>query len=934
MVLLGSLLAACSSNPPGASVDDDTGIIGDVGGDVGDTGSPDVSDTPSDTLDAGADLEDGDGSGEPDTIDLDGIDVDEDAIIPSEIAAVDTILSSAEAAAGTTVVVTCQGIDPDGEPVTIPATLTTTVYYAPSDTYELGETPFELIPTQAGTIAAACAIPSLGIIDDSPAELTVVPGAPAIMAASLSEDQITAGEFVEVFCEAWDAWGNAVYDFEATILTAPFGDGIEVEREFVSATRAGLYQITCDAAGVAEVVPAELEVAPGLPASASMSLLPERGVYAIGEVVEILYSVADEYGNPLTEVPVSFASLPSVPSFSEGRFRFNAEGTFTLSLIVPNPTATGSPLLVQRDVIVNSEGPGIACTSPGDASFARDVVPGATIAFRGRVADPFGVSALTVNGGAVDVAADGTFSAPVTTRFGINFVELIGTDSFGFSSRQICAFLVAESNAGRGFVTSDGFLRDTVTLGVTQEAFDDRVRTDGLDSIDDILHAILNSAGLRNTIHSSLASNPRLYDQCVLDTWFGCAVRVSVTYQNLEISGPNEAALTLVDGGMRAVATVRGIRVWLGVGGTFGTNGWARLNDITIDLTFNTVLEGNRPRVTMRSLNDVRVGGVDSDFSGLVGWIVDIVVDLFEGTIRNLIRDQVRDFVQTQFNEALDGIVSGLDLGELPLRFDVPRLDGGPSLPVSFGLGFSLVDVNPARALFAFQTRVQAGASRVCNSPGDCDVPIPPGALRHVPGGTRTLGAGVAIGFLNQVLYGLWREGFFNASIGGELIGGGVAGDSIAVLTTSLPPVVAGTADNSVIFMLGGARATVVIPGVIDTPLAVKIGAVATSGFDLLPGDNINFRDIVVTELYFVAEDVAIDPTTAEILEDFLRDLVQYIVDDSINGALPVLPIPAFDVPADLAEFGIPVGTRLGVSSPRLFNNVSHFVVEGNFGSR
>jgi hypothetical protein len=90
----------------------------------------------------------------------------------------------------------------------------------------------------------------------------------------------------------------------------------------------------------------------------------------------------------------------------------------------------------------------------------------------------------------------------------------------------------------------------------------------------------------------------------------------------------------------------------------------------------------------------------------------------------------------------------------------------------------------------------------------------------------------------------------------------------------------------------------------------------------------------VVDELHFSPENRALTPAQLDELESFLLELVRYLVDESVNSALPALPIPDFALPDSLAEFGFAPGTRLGLVAPRLFTNATHFVAEGNFGNR
>jgi len=926
LVLGAAALTGCGDDSGLASI-----VPEDLGIDSADAGATDVGvDTAVDTAeDTGPDIAE-DTSEDVDAADAsdasgdvpEGPDVD----LPSNVVRLDTIVATPIVQAGDTVIVTCQGLNADDEPVQLPDDATPNLLVEPEDGIDRRVGALDFVPTRVGDVAIACTVASLGLTDDTPANVEVLPGDPYTLVAELEDPLLVAGEFTRVFCSAFDEFGNVLEDVEMSVATDPFGDGVFIDDEFVTVERAGVYDVRCDLDGATEIVTAELEVVPGLPATASIGLVPDAPVYRIGEVVEVRYTVADEFGNPIRNAPVSFASLPTVPSFGEGRFRFDEEGVFTLTLIVGLPTASGSPIVVQTDVTVNSEGPRIACDTPGDGAFVN-LTPGETIRFRGSVGDAFGAAAVQVNGMDADLSPDGTFEAMVPTRFGINFVDILAADSFGEENTRTCAFLVADRWSPEGT-----FLGDAVTLGMLQNAFDDRSRGGDLNSLADILYAVLNSPELRAQIHAALQGANPLYNECVTEVWGACILRVRVNHRDTELRGPNEVNLTLVNDGMRAVGTVRGIGIRLDIGGTFSTRGWVRISEMAVDLTLGMRLEGGRPRVTLRSLNGVRVGGIDTDFSGITGFILDLVFDLFlEGTARRLIEDQIRGFIVDNFNDVLDGVISGLDISSLGSNFAVPRLDGSGDINIGFGISFSSLTSNPTRALFGIGTRFTGDINHEGATLG---APLPPGATRFEPTGRRTIGAGIAIGLLNQVMHTLWRGGLFDASINGDRIGGGVPADSIAVLRTNLPPVVVGNADNSVSMMIGAVRAVIVIPGVFDAPLTLQFGAVASSGFDLLPGDVIRFRDVTVDELVFAPEDASLDPATRDVLEEFLLDLVQYVVDDSLNSALPALPIPDFEVPADLAEFGIPAGTRLGIVGPVIENTTTHFVVEGNFGAR
>lgn len=73
--------------------------------------------------------------------------------------------------------------------------------------------------------------------------------------------------------------------------------------------------------------------------------------------------------------------------------------------------------------------PTLTCDGPTDGAMVN-ATPGAVVTFSGSVTDPNGVSSVTVNGATVTPAA-GAISAPITTRFGTNFVDVVATNSLG-----------------------------------------------------------------------------------------------------------------------------------------------------------------------------------------------------------------------------------------------------------------------------------------------------------------------------------------------------------------------------------------------------------------------------------------------------------------------------------------------------------------------
>ena len=268
----------------------------------------------------------------------------------------------------------------------------------------------------------------------------------------------------------------------------------------------------------------------------------------------------------------------------------------------------------------------------------------------------------------------GTFQADVTPRFGVNFVEIEAFDDFGAGNARVCAFLASDT-----YLTPDAFLDDDISLALGASAFDEGDRGDGLDSLSDILFAIVNSRGLVDPLDAALRAADPLYPQrCVVDAWLFCAVSFGLNYRSLSIGARESRSPCSTAGCAPTRSSVAS--TWACIRGTFSTSG-----------------EAPRPRRLLRdrprgraAAGHAALGGPRRrrrhrrHFSGITGFILDLLVDIFEGTIRDLVRDEVNDFVSETFTEVLDDLVSDLGIEALDANFDVPRLDGLGSTNLGF----------------------------------------------------------------------------------------------------------------------------------------------------------------------------------------------------------------------------------------------------------
>ena len=133
---------------------------------------------------------------------------------------------------------------------------------------------------------------------------------------------------------------------------------------------------------------------------------------------------------------------------------------------------------------------------------------------------------------------------------------------------------------------------------------------------------------------------------------------------------------------------------------------------------------------------------------------------------------------------------------------------------------------------------------------------------------------------------------------------------------------------------LGPITGVLCYPGVFDEPLRLRLAAylrvpvLNDGGRGLVFGG----EDGIEIERIFVAvEGVPMAPEARATLERDLGRILQAVVDQALNGALPALPIPDFALPGSLVPFGVAPGTRLGLRGASLGGTATHFLLDGTF---
>jgi len=811
-------------------------------------------------------------------------------------------------------------LDKSGNPLTDSVELAIT--YEDTDAFAR-DSEGQVIAARAGMAVVRCSAPSLELVGD-PVQIQIVPGAPARVITQLASPVAVAGEPVGATCRVFDAFDNPVTGAPQAIAMSPLAPGVSTTPESVTATATGMYQVTCVISGAADVAEDFLVVVPALPASLVTTVSPERTLYAVNDQVTLVAEAHDRFGNRVDDVALSYASSPGLPSPSEAQFQFTQDGPVTLTATVAPPTQDGVPLSAARTVRVSTGGPAIACmradapSQPSDA-YMLQAAP-STIVVPVRVSSAFNVQSVTINGApAAFNAATGNYQAGVPTGFGMNFVDVVATDENGKENSTTCTVLTAQS-----FTAESASLAGALGMRLDPNAIGDP-QTTGLNSINDILHTVLSSAQLRGLVDGGLrAANPISSGDCGV---FACSPNVTYNANTIAWDQPG-SSLVLVPGGLQASVTLPNVRLSVNACGTFCCIGGSTIsvhtNSIAATVSFSLQLQGGVLRAALAGSPSVTVGSVSLDGSGFCGFLVNLLQSFFTGTVKDAVHNALTSFINSSVAPLLDQLVSSLDINTFGKSFSVPKLDGSGGIPLQFGLAFSSFDISTSRALLGIGTKFTAGA--VAHNRPSLGIPgRDPAALLEPPGTSPTAPVGLSLyeGVLNQVLHGLWRGGFFQASL--QLAGGAATIDAV------LPPVAAITG-NQAQLMLGGIQATIRIPGFIDTAIPIEFGGRATASVTL-SGNALNFGNLTLNQLK-VSFQASLTQSQRTAMEGLLTQVLQTVLVDAINGGLPAFPIPTFALPASATGFGLPAGAQLGIFQPQLSTSGTHYVLTGAFGVR
>ncbi|MEE2643592.1 MAG: hypothetical protein VYD19_01550 [Myxococcota bacterium] len=837
--------------------------------------------------------------------------------------AVETRVGERNTPAGLENRITCQVLDQVGQPI---STLSARPEIVPNRGFQFEDG--VAIGERARSYEITCFAPTLGLIDPSPAQWTVLPAAPAQTLPILSTDRLRVGEFLEVECRAFDRFGN-VTDAVMRPRFSP-ADGIEKIGGRWRLSAGGMISVRCDAPGVERQDEARVEAVPGLPDQIDLRFSPERASYRVGEVLRLQGSLFDENGSliPGTAARFTFSVNPPLPSFGLGRLSLEAPGEYLVTARYEGETLSGDPLEVSVPLSVDFNSGGLRCTYPaqGDQLSGAE---GGEVQLEGGARERAEGARLFVDGVEVPLSPEGEFRTPYRPTVGLNIVELELQRPEGTPISQFCAFYYSETRLEEGAA-----LDDALSLHLGQATLDDGRPDQPIGSLTDLLRRVVNSPGLPAAVdQAARAQNPIVPNECRASVLGLCLFRFGATYEGFGISDNNELQLTLLDRGLRARVELKNIEVRARFQGTLGNRARISTSSAIVDIDFGVGVDREgRPSVQLRRLNEVSLGRLDADFSGwLTGAILELAFRAFEGLIRRTVTDALRDFLERELARTLSGLFSDVEIGSLGAGLTVPPLlSGGRPLPLRVEGALGALRFRPDGITLSLSTSVAAPARRGGETPG---IPLSIQAAEEAQ--AAPVDVRIQLAILNQLFQALWRGGWFEAEgadlaplLGEEEVSleieltappyiGSIQGEEVATLEVSLGPLIA----------------RVQLPGFFEEPVPISAAARLTVSLSIDEAQQVIVEGVEVARLVLAAGEGLPAAPRARV-EALLERLLSEIIEVAVRDAFPELPIPTLAMPEGFEAFTLPPTLRLGLREAQLNSNTRSWRLSGEFGER
>ena len=839
-----------------------------------------------------------------------------------DVAGVTALLDPATIEAGQTATVTCMGSDAAGNEMPVDA--------------EVSAEPVKGVTIEgqivtgelAGEYAISCVV---GGADSTPATLTVVPGPAAKYVASVDPDTMGVGESSQVGCEVQDQFGNPQEgDWEVDPPEGVIAAGISV-----TTTVAGEHKIKCKPAmpvGGEKQTSATLTVLPGPAVGMNVYPKPDKDHFTIGDQVTIKHELVDEYDNVIEDAEID----PIVVQPEQGmelqpnkvdKYFFVGEGKFHLEV-----NAASHPYSGEVDLLCDGTGPKIIITYPDRA---QTFTGPTNIVVTGFVEDAVSpVTSLTINGDSVDYDADGGFNYPMELGHGMNLIGGEATDSLENVGRTFRSSFYSTQ-----FLPVDhdnpqvAMIDNAIWAFLSDEFIDDGDHSDPPDDLATVVEKMMAGFDIAGLLPEEGIS---LTDGCT-------AYITGVAFDQPQVT------LQSVDGGIHLIMTIPNLDLDLSIEccyelpfvGEFCDEyyGMVYAQQVVMDAyLFIGVGADGTINAELGPL-EVEIEGLDVDIQGLVGSLLDPLVNVLVSVLKSMLIEQFQQEFGDQLPQMVEDVFASLKEGQV---IELPPLigDGDPT-ELLLSLNFALLEFSFDGLEMIMDTAITAPKNVVHNPLGLL--------LRNGCMGTETqpffltkegeMAAALAADFINEAVYSVWQSGSLTLDLSEDDLGAvdvsefGIENLSIAVDMHYAPVVQTCGTDGKLELQLGDTfihakffmmnmnwDIKIFMFLVLEASPVILVSEEGTTQIGIEIGE-LKVAEVDVVE---VGQDLL---GKESMVEGLFKDILLPTLMDELLGGLGGFDIPSFDLSSLSAE--IPEGTEISVDITELSQSLGYLVISG-----
>jgi len=535
-----------------------------------------------------------------------------------------------------------------------------------------------------------------------------------------------------------------------------------------------------------------------------------------------------------------------------------------------------------------------------------------------------GLKDFFINGFKVEVSPiSGAFTYMIEPKVGINIIEAIATSKLGGEDKAVRSFAWTTEYFPLGQQVPSG-----LGLWLSQLVWDDN-NTSDVDDFATIVTLILEDFDLPSLIPNPLTQSKAL----------GCTFTVKT--KNVSIGNPN-VDITTKNQALELKIRYPNIYIGLQVDapGFFCPDLSGSVSASYIEITIWLAMLDNPAGLEIQiASSSAKVAGLNVSIDGILGFLVNWIIDFFEGSVAKqieaLVLDQL-DIVPGILADALNALAITVD-------FELPALIGDePPTKLTLASKLTSADFDQFGGFFEMSTTVTSGAKKVpyetkgsLGRDGCAD-----GADFFDYLMQSEIEMALKDDMLNQMLHAVWYAGGFEIPLPKNLLGDvdvqeyGVSINDLK-LSFLLPPVLNDCNFEETLTMTIGDMEFVVDLLLFGQPLKVTAYASAEIAAEILVIDDLDGAKatILLEDMVYFGVEVGQVSMGFEGAQGAVEEMIQlYVGPDlfsSLGGqALGGFPLPS--IPLDGFSDSIPAGTKLELSLKKVYRLGGRTVMAGN----